>query len=309
MFARRFWTPLSMYQDIGRELGIAPRPHIAPMLDAIVTILAQSGRTVIIDEANYLLDDARLADGQRDFHDLSGAPLVLVGMGDFRRAALAKPQLTGRVGADVEFGSIVIEDARLTADTLCEVEVQEAATAMMHDGCAGEIRRLVGMLARAETWALRNGREKITGMDWMKIAPEPPRPARARRVCDGAAARQPYYGADEIRRAFPDVARDADAQAVHHRGPGRDVRGEPRERDALYLGPCACGLPASSGAEAKRLEGRRCRLSARARRRPMSATPSQGRHDFRFERFQAGNARREEELTDGDRNDRADTTR
>lgn len=114
------WTPLSMLSSICAVLNLTAPSRIAPAIDQIVTSLARSQRPLFVDEADYLLGSARLLDTLRDLHDVSGTPIIVVGMGEFRRRAERKEQFAGRIMARVEFRPADLDDARITARELLD---------------------------------------------------------------------------------------------------------------------------------------------------------------------------------------------
>jgi len=119
------WTPSGMLGALMRELGAAPLNRSAAMVDHIVAELRRSGRPVFVDESDYLLRDTRMLETLRDIHDSSGAPVVLIGMEGIERKLVHRPQLAGRISQWVEFAPTDLADARVLADTVCEVGIAD----------------------------------------------------------------------------------------------------------------------------------------------------------------------------------------
>ncbi len=193
--AMRLWTPKTMLTSIARELDLdcGRLNNLSEMVEAIIQRLAESGRPLFIDEADYIVESRRLTDTLRDIHDLSTCPVVLIGMHGIERRIRGNEQFTGRISQWVAFRGADMTDARLLADGLCEITVADDLLAALHhaasparqrDGGA-EIRRLVIGLSNIEGYALRRGLEAMQLADWPKgrdfflgdpVSPDVPRP-------------------------------------------------------------------------------------------------------------------------------------
>uniref|UniRef100_UPI0026F2AC70 AAA family ATPase n=1 Tax=Thiohalomonas denitrificans TaxID=415747 RepID=UPI0026F2AC70 len=120
------WSPKSMLAALARELDLDPKGmNNGETLEAIVQRLAETGRPIFIDEADYVVEKATLTNALRDIHDLSTAPVILIGMHGIEKRIRKNPQFTGRVSQWVAFEGLDIDDARLLANGLCEVQVAD----------------------------------------------------------------------------------------------------------------------------------------------------------------------------------------
>ncbi|WP_368565535.1 AAA family ATPase [Pseudoxanthomonas sp. UTMC 1351] len=168
--ALRTSTPTSLLEAICRELHIASHNRIARTVDAIVNKLAETGRPLFVDEADYVVNQERLIDTLRDVHDLSSVPVILVGMAGIDRRISLSPQLAGRMAQWIEFKPASIEDARQLARELCEVAVADDLIAELHTRAAGSIRNIVVGLGKIEQHARNRGGSEIALADWPKTA-------------------------------------------------------------------------------------------------------------------------------------------
>jgi len=123
--ANACWTITSMLSALMTELGLPRYGRKAPMVDAAVKAMSERPRPIFIDEADYLLRVKDLLDVMRDIYDVSGAPVVLIGMEDFARKVQSIGKFARRVTQWVKFSGIDAEDARTLADALCEVTVAD----------------------------------------------------------------------------------------------------------------------------------------------------------------------------------------
>lgn len=171
------WTPSAMLGAILRELEASPKGSCAQMAEVIVEKLAQSGRPLFIDEADYLVDNKRMTETLRDLHDLSTVPVILIGMAGIQRSLQHRQQLFGRIAQWVEFQPADLDDTRILADALCEVEVADdlleqlyrAASVFKAPGAkvtGASVRLVVVGLARIEHYARTRGLESINSSQW-----------------------------------------------------------------------------------------------------------------------------------------------
>ncbi|MGO1072593.1 AAA family ATPase [Lysobacter sp. CA199] len=159
-------TPSSLLEAICKELHISARHKISKTVEAVVAKLAETGRPLFIDEADYIVDKKALIDTMRDVHDLASVPVVLIGMKDFDRKLSTSEQLAGRIAQWVEFKPASIEDAKLLAMQLCEVGVGDDLVAELHARAGGSVRLFVVGLSRIEQFARSRGLMKVALGDW-----------------------------------------------------------------------------------------------------------------------------------------------
>lgn len=151
------WTPTSMLSKIMSELGAAPMQRRAAMLEYIGDKLSQLKRPLFVDEADYLLHDGAMLESLRDVHDMSGLPVVLIGMANIEKKLVHRQQLARRISHWVEFRPSDLEDARLLTDTVAEVKVADDLVALLHRESKGSIGLMTVGLARIESQAKANG--------------------------------------------------------------------------------------------------------------------------------------------------------
>lgn len=162
------WTPAAMFTAILRELGRHAHGSCAQMVGDIIEALALSGRPLFVDEADYLVDSKRMSESLRDIHDMTTAPVLLIGMAGIDQRLSSRKQLTGRVLQDVRFEALDREDAQRIAKELCEVKVKPDLLDFAHKKTGGFVRNLVVALARIEQHAKLRGLDTISLAEWGK---------------------------------------------------------------------------------------------------------------------------------------------
>lgn len=170
--ARAASTPTSMLDQIGKELNLALKQRVDLKIDAIVEKLAQSGRPLFLDEADYIVGkdgENRLANTVRDLHDLATTPVILIGMSKIDRRIALSPQLSGRMAQWVEFKPCTQDDAQKLADELVEkVKVAPDLVKALSDRAGGSIRNVTVGLAKIEQFASKKNMARIELADWPK---------------------------------------------------------------------------------------------------------------------------------------------
>jgi hypothetical protein len=162
------WTVTSMLGEICRELGGARMLRRADMIDFIVERLrlAEKTRPLFVDEADYLFRQQEMVDALRDIYDLSGSPVILVGMEDIARRIQAHGRFARRITQWVEFTGIDLSDARIVADTLCEITVEDCLLNHLHTTARGNVGRMVVGISKIERMAKASGLSAVTHKQW-----------------------------------------------------------------------------------------------------------------------------------------------
>lgn len=173
--AIELWSPSGMLDAIARELDLDPKGSNGKKIDQLVQKFAETGRPLFVDEADYVVERKLLTNTLRDIHDLSTVPVILIGMHGIERRIRGNEQFTGRIAQWVAFEGADADDARLLADGLCEVVVEQdllnvlqtAATPKQLKNAGGaELRRLLVGLAQIEGYAKARGMDSIGLNEW-----------------------------------------------------------------------------------------------------------------------------------------------
>lgn len=171
--ARATSTPTSLLDTIGRELNLALKQRVDLKVDAIVEKLAQTGRPLFIDEADYVVGkdgENRLANTVRDLHDLATVPVILIGMAGIDRRIALSPQLSGRMAQWVEFAGCTEADAQKLADELLDVRVAPDMVHVLAEKAGGSIRNVTVGLHTIEQFARKRSMDAVAMADWPKGA-------------------------------------------------------------------------------------------------------------------------------------------
>jgi len=164
--ANACWTVTSMLSSLLTELGGVPRKRRAAMLDDIARKLMDQERVIFVDEADYLFRQKEMLDSLRDIYDLTGTPVIFIGMEDIARQVQESGRFARRITQWIEFKGVDLDDARVLADTVCECGVADDLLVHVHREAKANVGRMVVGLSRVERLARTNGLETVSKADW-----------------------------------------------------------------------------------------------------------------------------------------------
>lgn len=163
------WTQRAMLNQILADLEVDPRGGSADCMILIQGAMAESGRPLIVDEADYLFHPfgtLKMLECLRDLHDQIGIPVILIGMEGIERKVVHRKQFSRRISHWVEFNPLDLTDARTLVETVCEVNLDDGLLEDLHAGAHGVIGDMMVGLARVEAYGKANHLELITRKNW-----------------------------------------------------------------------------------------------------------------------------------------------
>ncbi|HHV7522959.1 TPA: AAA family ATPase [Burkholderia orbicola] len=142
-------TKASFLRATLRELEVEPASNgSAVMTDQVGEALRDSGRPLIVDEADYLFD-RNVADVIRDVYESSLVPILIVGKEGLRGKIAKDEQMHGRVLDWVDADPITLDDARKLCALYCaNVTVGDDLLAKLVKLSHGSVRRVAVNLER-----------------------------------------------------------------------------------------------------------------------------------------------------------------
>ena len=164
--ANACWNVTSMLESLMIELGLPEGRRKSVMMKDAMAKLSEHIRPIFVDEADYLFIYANMLDTLRDIYDVTGCPVVLIGMEHFARKVQVKGKFARRITQWVEFCGIDEEDARTVVNDLCDVDVADDLLSHVHHASRKNIGRMITGLARIEQFGRLNALETVTKKDW-----------------------------------------------------------------------------------------------------------------------------------------------
>ncbi len=147
-----------LFQEICQKIGIDTKArNVHALLEAIVKKLKDSGRLIIIDEAEQL--PYRALEMLRRIHDKANIGILLVGMPrllyNLRGKQGEYAQLFSRVGVSSKLEPLRAEDVEMIVESVFD-DVSSSAVKAFQKECYGNTRRLAKLTARAAMIAQLN---------------------------------------------------------------------------------------------------------------------------------------------------------
>jgi Cdc6-like AAA superfamily ATPase len=159
--ANRLSSARSILDEIASELGEIPSHKTADVMAQIKKRLIESPRPIIIDEVDYLCRDGAV-EILRDIHDMTKAPVIMIGMANADKKLLRFPHFYDRISSIVQFQLLDKADVAEMARQVCEAPLDESAISLIHDRSGGKLRRIGMLFYQAERIARANDLKKVT---------------------------------------------------------------------------------------------------------------------------------------------------
>ncbi|MGY3855782.1 AAA family ATPase, partial [Aeromonas aquatilis] len=111
---------------------------------------------IFVDEADYVVGNARIMETLRDIYDATEQPLILVGMEEIARRISQRKQLFNRISQWIEFKPADLDDVSLIASEMLEVDVEidDALLDLIRKRSNGVVRTIVSALDKIEKMAM-----------------------------------------------------------------------------------------------------------------------------------------------------------
>lgn len=166
--AKSVWTKKHFLKAVLFEMGIKPSNTIAEMADQVSEELATSGRPLIIDEMDHLVD-RNAVEVVRDLYESSQAPILMIGEESLPTKLKKWERMHGRVLAWVPAQPVTAADARqLTALYCPRVHVADDLLTRLVELSHGSVRRVCVNLERIQEEAMLVGKDAMDLTSWGK---------------------------------------------------------------------------------------------------------------------------------------------
>ena len=177
------WTQKKLCQSVLLALGIQPAKTIADMVDQIGEELALSGRPLLVDEADFLVQK-RMIEVVRDIYESSAAAtIILIGEELLPGKLKAWERVHGRMLDWVAAQPASLADAKHLTGLYCPgVEIEAELLARLHEASSGSVRRICVNLDRIRELARTQGLDAVGAKEWGQRTFFQGTPPHARRV-------------------------------------------------------------------------------------------------------------------------------
>lgn len=153
--------------DLVEDLGGGSYWRTKDLFDSAVKILSsERKRTLILDEVDYFTADSKITETLRDLHDITGTPMVFIGMQEADKRLKRYPHLYDRFVEVVKFESLDREDTEKMVTELSEVHFSSDAIDRITTDSGGKIRKIIALIHRAEYIAKGTKNRTIEAKDF-----------------------------------------------------------------------------------------------------------------------------------------------
>lgn len=164
--AKSVWTKKHTLLAILHEMGMQPAKTIPEMLDQAAQELAVSGRPLIIDEMDHLVEK-KAVELIRDLYESSHAPILLIGEEQMPTKLKKWERFHGRVLSWVPAQPVTLEDATKLAPIYAPaVEIAEDLLQHLVDISGGSVRRVAVNLELINDTSAATGASLVDRASW-----------------------------------------------------------------------------------------------------------------------------------------------
>ena len=149
-----------LLEKIVYELGESPSRKMADLIEQCISHLRLKPQVIIIDEVDYLINRMKIVETLRDLHDLTGAPVVLIGMQESKTKLGKYRHLYDRISEIIEFKPFSKEDVEVIVEELSEIKISDEAREIFFEK-KNRFRQIIKGIALLENLAKTNGLIKI----------------------------------------------------------------------------------------------------------------------------------------------------
>jgi hypothetical protein len=158
---KSIWSKKVFLSKILGEMGIKPAHTTGEMLDQVCDQLSASGRPLVIDEMDHLVDK-NAVELVRDIYEGSQAPILIIGEEQLPQKLKKFERFHGRILAFVPALPVTLADAKLLADVYAPgVACSEDLLANLVQEAHGSVRRVCVNLDQAREEAATMGVKAI----------------------------------------------------------------------------------------------------------------------------------------------------
>ena len=133
--------------------------------EAVRSLSNEKKRTLILDEVDYFTADSKVTETLRDLHDITGTPMMFIGMQHADKRLMKYPHLYDRFVEVVKFAPLDREDVEKMTKELSEFQFSDDAVDRITNDSEGKVRKVLALIHRAEYIARGSKNKTIEARD------------------------------------------------------------------------------------------------------------------------------------------------
>lgn len=158
--AQNHMTSNGILEKVVEELGESPSKKTTDLMKQCIAHLRLKPQVIVIDEVDYLINRMKIVETLRDIHDLTGTPVVLIGMQEAKTKLGKFRHLYDRISEVWEFKAFSKEDKEVIVEELSEIRITDEAKEIFFEK-TNRFRQVIKGIAMLENLAKTNGLNKI----------------------------------------------------------------------------------------------------------------------------------------------------
>ncbi len=155
------WFLIQLLNDLRAPV----RWRTMDLFDEATRSLVERKRTLILDEVDYFTADSKVTETLRDIHDITGTPMMFIGMQHADKRLMKYPHLYDRFVEVVKFAPLDHEDVEKMTKELSEFQFSDDAIDRIISDSEGKIRKVLALIHRAEYVARGSKNRTIEAKD------------------------------------------------------------------------------------------------------------------------------------------------
>ncbi|MBM4305720.1 MAG: ATP-binding protein [Deltaproteobacteria bacterium] len=162
---RKLMNARWLLRELVREFGDYPARYTEALFNQVVDHLKRKKKTLILDEVDYFTSDSKVTETLRDLHDITGIPVIFIGMSQADKRLKRYPHLWDRFVEIVKFQPLDREDVALIISELSNIPFNEEAVDKVVEVSEGKIRKVLALIHRCEYIGQNNRLKSISAKD------------------------------------------------------------------------------------------------------------------------------------------------
>ncbi len=168
--ARRTWTASWLIEDTARALGLSASGRTRDKFQRVCEFLDRDKKILIYDEMNHFVDDVKMMETLRDFHDICGNnPVIIAGSEGIEKRIKRYTSLCDRLRVNIDFNSVNGEDVELFSEDYKTKFSKEVCETIAKDSKGKSMRAMLGILSSCDGKARANGIKSIDLTSYRKL--------------------------------------------------------------------------------------------------------------------------------------------
>lgn len=160
--------PITLLTRIMNEIDLEPVRHLGNglMVEQIARYLEKKRKPLFVDECDHLFNNPKMLETVRDIHDIGEVPVILIGHAGVERRLANKQQLFRRISQWVDFRPADLDDTRVLAKAICEIELADDLLKHVHVQANGNPGLMTVGFSKIEAFGRANKKRVVDLESW-----------------------------------------------------------------------------------------------------------------------------------------------